>query len=166
MEKIKIKKELWKKLKKELLQKVPKKYKISIEDLDEDNEYAHPIINLDENFYLRGQIGGGHDEIYGWHVHIKNKEYLQKLNIYSGFDVDNDKNFNFVVNNFDKIKDRLNDIYEQLKSLNKMIELLQNTATDMLYSAINEEYEKDKIKKAVDNLYKVTEFLENNRLVD
>ena len=55
MKNIELKKNLWKSIKPEILKEIGDKYDISVEDLEKDSKYFHPVIKISDFEYLRAQ---------------------------------------------------------------------------------------------------------------
>ena len=167
MEKTKIetKKAVWKKIKVDFLKDVPKKYKIDVEGIEDDSDYFHPIIHLDENTIIIGQSDIRSDDVYGLRVELKNPLILPPViyHIQISFD---DENFVYLVNNFEKVKAKLNENFEMIKSLYVMQHELKKIQDNIIYNSISKLVNQDKVKQSLDGIYKVSEFIENQRLAE
>jgi hypothetical protein len=71
--------------KKEHCKNIVKKYEelgediLEFEGLDDNSEYYHPLIKLDDTFYLRGQCDLKNEEIYGFDLRNYNNDYRLDL---------------------------------------------------------------------------------------
>jgi len=163
---VELKRDLWKKIKIDFLKDVPKQYKIEVEGIEEDDKYFHPVINLDENTRIKGQCDTGNSHVYGLRIELKNTLTLSPC-IYSiHIDFNDNNEFKYIVSNFEQVKAKLNESFEFLKNIYVMKDELNKVQNNVIYNSISKLVNQDKIKQSLKSLYKVTEFIENQKLTD
>lgn len=162
---VETKKALWKKIKVDFLKDVPKKYKIDVEGIEVDGDYFHPVIHLDENTIIKGQCDIRSNYVYGLRVELKNPLTLSPYIYCIHIEFDNE-NFVYLVNNFEQVKVKLNDSFEMVKNLYVMQHELKKIQDNIIYNSISKLVNQDKVKQSLDGIYKVSEFVENQRIAE
>lgn len=161
---VEIKKRIWKKAKVKFLKNVPKEYKVSVEGLEDDTKYCHPIIHLDENIIIRGQIDIGNEDVYALHLVLKEKLQLSPYLYTMSLDIENDEHFEYLVKNYQKLKPILIDSLSEIEKLHILKHDLEVVQNNIMYNTIAIEVDKTKLEESISKLYEVSEYLENNRL--
>lgn len=166
MENSKMKKKNWGEAKIKFLEKVPKRFKIRIDGIEDDSPYCHPSIELDDNMVIRGQMDTDSTDVYGLSLEIK-KEITIGCFVYRlSIPISTGEHFDYLVNNYEKIKQSLIESFveiEKLYNLKHDLELVQN---NIIHNAICKEVDKSKLKDSIQKIYTVTEYLENKRLAE
>lgn len=161
---IELKKKQWKIAKKEWIKNIPKKYKIEIDGLNSNQKYYHPIITLDDDISIKGQGDTESNSIYGEKV-LLNKKLINGGFLYEiSIDVNSLEQLEYLVNNFDKIKDKLNKRFCEIEKIHIFRNNLKVLQENIIYNSIQKHIDIPKTNKSIKDMYEITEFLENERL--
>lgn len=154
-----MKKEHWKSIKADFLKIIPESFQIDVEDLDNESDYYHPVILVEENIIIRGQCDINTEYVYG--LDIKFNEF--NGHTYS-ISINDYKELVFLLSDWDRLKVRIIESMDKCKLIYQMEEELKKVRDNLMSCAILEISDREKMLNAKDSLYKVTEFIENNRL--
>ena len=91
MENSELKKAHWRKIKKDFISKIPKRFNLDIEGLEDESEYYHPIIILDDELIIRGQCSLGFEDVYALSIHFKTKAEIGSYLYKAELGIDDDK---------------------------------------------------------------------------
>jgi len=69
MDFIKAKKILWKKIKADIIKEIGTEYEISVEGLEREDQYFHPVVKLNDDSYLKAQCHVDRDYYYAVSLH-------------------------------------------------------------------------------------------------
>lgn len=149
----------WKEVKVDFLKNIGN-FKVNVEfPEDEDYEYYHPIVIIDDGLTISGQCDIKSNYVYGLSIKIDRlNSHMYNLHL------DGYQQLNFICNNWDKIKVRVNETLEKVKSLYDMQENLKNLQTNIMCDSINEIIDTEKRRVILKDIYNLTEFLENNNI--
>lgn len=164
MENSELKKQNWKKAKTKFLEKVPKRFKIRVDGLDDNTEYCHPIIELDDVLIIRGQMDTNCTYVYGLYLQVR-KEIIVGHFIYTlSLPIDLDVHLEYLMSNYEKIKQSLMEGFSEIERIHHLRHDLETVQNNIVYNAIAKEVDKSKLKDSIEKIYSVTEYLENKRL--
>ncbi len=156
-----LKKIAWKLIKKDFINIIPKRFKIEIEGIDDDSDYFHPIIILDENCKIRSQADFNTKYVYGHSFIFSDKENLNQNFYLSIYD---DDAIVYILNNFDKIQQKLIFAIVELRKINEFKKSLDDISSVITYESISKMIEKSKLKDCMNSLDGILEYLENKRI--
>lgn len=141
------KKEIWKNVKKELLEILPKEYTLKTDGLEDDNEYLIITIELQDGNYITLQCDcDSKENYYGITFYIASDKTINYIN--------KDNFINFVTNyNSEKFKP----ICKYINIINDNINKLESVKDELINNRIGS-------KKILNDLKSVIEDIENNRL--
>lgn len=157
-----LKKKHWKSIKKEFIDKIPKQFNIEVKGLDDDCVYYHPTITLTEGFYIHCQCDINNKQVYGFSLK-SNRDVTANGLMYTPSISLWDEKFEYVLNNYTKILEKLIAAENEMLKIYSLIGLLQETANKISYSVIEEIIDKNELKKSINSLEQVVEYLENKR---
>ena len=161
---VELKKQHWKSIKKDFIDKIPKQFKIDVEELEsKSSKYYHPIIILNEDYIIHSQSDPDNDNIYAFEIRLKNPINVGCFNYTFPLYIDNDEILNYVLNNFSKIDDKLKKAHSEIKKIYEMIDSLQKVINTISHNTILEIIDQNKLKQSIRSLEEVTEYLENQR---
>ena len=166
MENSELKKTNWKKIKKDFISKIPKRFKVDVEGLDDECEYYHPVIILDSELTIRGQCDIRTEYIYALSINLKNKVEIGSYLYNAGLSIDGDDEMLYILNNFEKIRESLNESLNETIKLESLKRSLSVVQEDLIYHAISKNIDKQKLKNDIELIYGVSEYLENKRLLE
>ena len=164
MEKSEFKKVHWKKIKQDFISKIPKRFKLDIEGLEDESEYYHPIIILDDELIIRGQCSLGFEDVYGLSIHFKTKAKIGSYLYNAELGIDGEEQLIYILNNFEKIRESLNESLNEIIKLESLKNSLSVIQKDLIYHSISKNIDKQKLKNNIEQLYSVSDYLENKRL--
>ena len=164
MENSELKKVHWKKIKKDFISKIPTRFKLDIEGLEDESEYYHPIIILNDELIIRGQCSLGFEDVYALSIHFKNKVEIGSYLYNAELGIDNDDKLLYLLNNFEKIREYLNESLKEIIKLESLKNSLSVIQKDLIYHSISKNIDKQKLKNNIETLYQVSDYLENKRL--
>lgn len=163
MENQEIKKQNWKEAKINFIANIPQEFKIRVDGIDDDSKYCHPIIELDDDLIIRGQLDTSYSRIYGLCLVITKEIIVGSFLYKTSIPINEDEYLYYIVNNYDKIKQSLKNAFIEIEKLY----LLQNDLTiiknNLIESAVSKEINQSKLKESINKLYSVTEYIENQR---
>lgn len=163
MENSEIKKKMWKEAKVKFLVNVPKRFKVIVDGLDDESEYCHPTIILDEHLKIRGQMDIRTNYVYGQYLQLTNV-FISGNYIYAINMPIMDDDFDYLINNYEKINGKLMEAFDEVKKIYSLKLDLDTIERKIIESTITKEVDKSKLKDSIDKIYSVTEYLENQRL--
>ena len=160
------KRKIWKEAKLKWLENVPKKYKVSynVDGLDDDSEYFHPEIILDDTLKIRGQGDVNCSHIYGESLDLKHKLPYGGLLFTVSLGINDREQFEYLVNNFDAMRPKLIENLKMVEQLHVMKSDLDTVQKDIIYNAINKHTSNESLERSAKTLYKIIEYLENERI--
>jgi hypothetical protein len=77
-----------------------------------------------------------------------------------------DEHWEWTLNNWDEVKVKVLESIELSRKLYEMQNVLKDLQTDIICESIKKISDKEKLRSCVDKINNVTEFIENNRLID
>ncbi len=155
----------WETLKSEILSAIPSEYIIDVEDLErEDNKYFHPYIKINDDIVIKGQCDIDTDRIYGWG--LETKQYTGGLIYTVSLNIESFDQVIRVLTNWDKYKDKLIHYIEISKLINENIEMLKSIKSNIEYKLLNDVFDEEDKKECLDKLFKVKEWIENERIIE
>ena len=163
MENSELKKAHWKKIKKDFISKIPKRFNLDIEGLEDESEYYHPIIILDDELIIRGQCSLGFEDVYALSIHFKTKAEIGSYLYKAELGIDDDKLL-YLLNNFEKIREYLNESLKEIIKLESLKYSLSVIQKDLICHSVSKNIDKQKLKNNIEMIYSVSDYLENKRL--
>ena len=155
MENSELKKAHWKKIKKDFIPKIPKKFNLDIEGLEDESEYYHPIIILDDELIIRGQCSLGFEDVYALSIHFKTKAEIGSYLYKAELGIDDDKLL-YLLNNFEKIREYLNESLKEIIKLESLKYSLSVIQKDLICHSISKNIDKQKLKNNIEMIYSVS----------
>ncbi len=159
-----LKKKNWKEVKGKFLEKVPKRFKVRVEGLEDDTKYYHPIIELDQELIIKGQGDIGTSYIYGLNLEIAKQLTVGCFLYNASLSIDSDDHFEYLMENYEKVRASLMESLLEIEKIYILEDDLRKVQKNIIYNAVAKEVDKAKLKDSIDKLYSVTEYLENKRL--
>lgn len=154
----------WEFLKKEILPMIPNQYKIDVEGLDDDSEYFHPIIKLEDDIVIRGQADTRNDYVYGWDLQVKQQVGVWIKTV--GFNIESLEKLNRILINWDKYKTKIKQYIEINKTINENIDMLQEIQNNIQDNLLNDMFLREDRKNCLNKLFTVKEWIENERVIE
>ena len=154
----------WEILKQQLLDVIPPNYTISVEGLDNDSIYFHPIINVNEDIVVRGQADEGSREIYAWGLAIKNPIGKSLYRIV--FNIEGLDHIKRLLNNWQKYKVKVMQYIDICKIIQQNIEMLREIQTTIEDKLLLDTFIQEDKKQCLQKLFQVKEWIENERIIE
>lgn len=159
-----LKKKKWKSLKTKWLENVPPEYKIQVEDIEDESEYYHPIIIINKDVSIRAQGDINSNYIYGESFRLNKEQAVGGLLFDISLYINDRTQFEYIVNNFNDIEEKLIKGLENIKKINLHIKSLEIVRDNIIHNSICELIDKSKLQDSISRIYEVSEYLENERL--
>lgn len=159
-----LKKKNWKEVKGKFLEKVPKRFKIRVEGLEDDTKCYHPIIELDKELIIKGQGDIGTSYIYALDLKIAKQLTVGCFLYNASVTINDDDHFEYLMEKYEKVRDSLMESLLEIEKIYILEGDLRKVQDNIIYNAVAKEVDKAKLKDSIDKLYSVTEYLENKRL--
>lgn len=152
------KKEIWKNVKKELLEILPKEYTLKTDGLEDDDKYLVITIELRDGNYITLQCDcDNKEDYYGITFYIASDKIDKKI----CYCIYKDNFIDFITNyNSEKFKS----IYKYINIINDNINKLESVRNKLISDRIESLSEVGNNKKILNDLKSVIEDIENNRL--
>ena len=152
------KKEIWKNVKKELLEILPKECTLKTDRLENDDTYLVITIELRDGNYITLQCDcDNKEDYYGITFYITSDKVGKEICSY----IYKDNFINFITNyNSEEFKS----IYKYINIINNNINKLESVRSKLISDRIESISEVENNKKILNDLKSVIEDIENNRL--
>ena len=161
---VELKKQHWKSIKKEFIEKIPKQFKVDVKDLESNSsKFYHPIIVLNEEYIIHCQADTDLNYSYAFSLELKNPITIGHFVHTLSININNDEHLSYILNNFEKVEEKLKKAQGEIKKLYEMKESLQKVITTISYNTILEIIDQNQLKQSIRSLEEVTEYLENQR---
>lgn len=154
----------WEILKQQLLDVIPPNCTISVEGLDNDSIYFHPIINVDEDMVFRGQSDVRSHNIYAWRLVIRNPLWGSLYK--SEFNIEGLDHIKRLLNNWQKYKVKIMQYVDICKIIQQNIEMLREIQTTIENKLILDTFLQEDKKQCLQKLFQVKEWIENERIIE
>ena len=159
---VELKKQHWKSIKKEFIEKIPKQFKIEVNGINDDGVYYHPQIILTEGFYIHCQCDIKTKYVYGFCLQ-SNRNVIANGLVYSpSISLWDDKIY-YILNNYSSILEKLIASEKEILKIYSLIGMLKEEAQKISNSVVQEIVDKNELKKSIRSLEEVVEYLENQR---
>ena len=160
---VELKKQHWKSIKKEFIDKIPKQFKVDVDGIDDDSVYYHPKIILNNELSIYCQCDLKNNNVYGAtlksNTQITSGHYVYTINLY----INDDEHFKYVLNNYLKIEEKINSAMKEIQKIYELMNSLQTVVNNISSTFIEEIIDQHKLKQSIRSLEEVTEYLENQR---
>ena len=156
----------WEILKKIILEFIPENYTINVKGLDDDSEYFHPVINIENDVVITGQSDVNHsdDNVYAWTLRTH-----QDIGVYTKvieFNIDGLEQIKKILEDWQDYRIKIMQYIDMCKIINQNIEMLQEIKGNIQGNLLCDTFLKEDRDKCLKNLFVVKEWIENERLID
>jgi hypothetical protein len=159
-----LKRENWKSIKSDFLKGIPKRFKIETEGLNDETDYYHPVIRISDDIIIKGQADVKSDRVYALVLQIEKRFSDKRFLHVIGLSADFQNELLYLLENFEKLQPKIEESFEMIKKIYLMQADLKAVQDNIIETSISKLYDQSKIQDSLDNLYTVTEFIENQRL--
>ena len=158
-----LKQKHWKSIKKEFIDKIPKQFKVEVDDINADSVYYHPKIILNNELSIYCQCDLQNKCVYAptltSDTQITLGNYVYTISLY----LNDDEQLKYVLNNFLKIEEKINSAMKEIRKIYELMDSLQTVVNNISSTFIEEIIDQHKLKQSIRSLEEVTEYLENQR---
>jgi hypothetical protein len=159
--------EKWETIKKQIIEVVPDSYTIAVEGLDDDSQYFHPVISIDEGLIIRGQSdinGNNKSGVYAWGLRT---EYPLGMFIHTiEFPIDDLEHIKKILDNWQKYKTKIAQYIDVCKNIEQNIAMLKEIQNTIQRNLLYDTFLREDRKKCLQQLFNVKEWIENERVIE